>query len=101
MTAVTSGEPVRGRSHADDSGGVTQPTTFAGWRMAAIAAAGLRLIHDARLYGFIAGGPEIVVERVDEVLDQARAHGVVPTQLEAEQAALDIIAELAEEAAAA
>lgn len=70
-----------------------QPQTVDEWQEAATLAAGLRLIYDARLYGFIEGGPEIDVDRVDSILDEAATVGIVPTQEERQQAAIELIKE--------
>jgi hypothetical protein len=70
-----------------------QPLTVDEWNEAATLAAACLLIDDARLYGFVVGGPTIDRERCVEVLDQAARVGIVPTKLATEQAALDLIAE--------
>ena len=72
---------------------VQDPQTPEEWRVVAQMAAGLRLIEDARLYGFLVGGPTIDVERVDDVIDRARELGLAPTVDEAQQAALELAAE--------
>jgi hypothetical protein len=74
------------------------PASLEEWRMAATTAAGLRLIADAQMYGFITGGHEINVERCDEILERAAKQGIVPTAAEAEQAALSYVAQVAEAA---
>jgi hypothetical protein len=71
-----------------------QPQTVDEWEAAAVLAAGHLMIDDARLYGFVEGGPKINRERCVEILDQAAAVGIVPTKEAATQAALDIIAEV-------
>ncbi len=70
------------------------PATDSEWELAAVGAAGLRLIADAQTYGLIAGGLEINVDRCDEILDAARERGIVPTQQEAEHAAVRYIAQV-------
>jgi hypothetical protein len=62
-------------------------------RLAALTK-GCLLIDDARMYGLIDGGPKVDRERCVEVLDRLRKRGVVPTEEEAERAALDLMAEL-------
>jgi hypothetical protein len=70
-----------------------QPLTVDEWNEAATLAAACLLIDDARLYGFVVGGPTVDRERCVEVLDQAARVGIVPTKLAAEQAALDLVAQ--------
>lgn len=64
------------------------PATLEEWVTAAVGAAGLRLIADAKAYGFIDGGYEIDVDRCDEILAGAAERGIVPTSDEATHAAL-------------
>jgi hypothetical protein len=56
------------------------PTTPAEWQFAVDGAAGLRAIADCRMYGLIEGGPEIDINRCDELLELGRRRGIVPSQ---------------------
>lgn len=54
------------------------PSTRGGWQEAVDAANFLLLVHSARLYGLISGGPQIDVERCEEILRLGRDRGIVP-----------------------
>jgi len=56
----------------------TNPKTREEWQAAVNAAAALRALTDCKLYGLIAGGPEIDVERCDQLLAKAEALGIRP-----------------------
>jgi hypothetical protein len=62
-------------------------------RELAALAAGCLMIDDARLYGLVSGGPKVDREHCEAVLERLGREGVVPTKAEAQQAALDLIAE--------
>jgi hypothetical protein len=61
------------------------PKTGVEWQDAVDAAHVLVLIHDARLYGLIAGGPNIDVQRCLLLLDAGRRRGYVPTAAPVEE----------------
>jgi len=63
-------------------------------RELAALAAGVLLIDDARLYGLIEGGPDVDRARCEELLQQAREEGIVPTKDEASDAAIVVMAEI-------
>jgi hypothetical protein len=71
------------------------PVTDAEWRDAVLAAAALRQIHDCKLYGLIEGGPDINVERCDELIEKGRARGVVFSEREIRDAACEMAKGLA------
>lgn len=54
------------------------PTTPEEWQNAVDAAEALRLLEGARLYGLVTGGPEVNIERCDEILEQGKQLGFVP-----------------------
>ena len=54
------------------------PQTPAEWQEAVNVAAALRAIHDCKLYGLIQGGPEINIERCDELLEAGLDRGITP-----------------------
>lgn len=62
-------------------------------RELAASAAGLLLIHDARTYGLMGGGPDIDTDRCDEVMAAARERGLAPNAVDARNAAIALIAE--------
>ena len=74
------------------------PTTPAEWHVAALSAAGLLLIEDAKLYGFVTGGPDIDRDRCEEILALAGEHGITIGIDQATQAGLDLIASFNSEA---
>jgi hypothetical protein len=55
------------------------PKTPAEWQEAVDAAAACRAIADCKMYGLIQGGPEINVERCDEILERGKARGLHPS----------------------
>lgn len=57
-----------------------EPETSAEWQEAVDAAAGLRAIADCKMYGLLEGGPQINVERCDDILKYGRARGVYPSK---------------------
>lgn len=64
------------------------------WPYAARLTAGARLLADAKTYGFVDGGPNIDVDRCDDLLAEAARRGVVVTQAEATEAALALLGEI-------
>lgn len=54
------------------------PSTPEEWQNAVDAAHALSLLHSARLYGLVVGGPEVDIERCDELRDQGLRLGVRP-----------------------
>jgi len=54
------------------------PRTPGEWQDAVDAAHALRLLHDARLYGLVTGGPIVNTERCDEILDAGKARAILP-----------------------
>ena len=58
------------------------PQTPEEWSEAVHAAVWATALHAARLYGLIAGGPEVDMARCDAVLDAARRRGIVIPTLE-------------------
>lgn len=62
------------------------------WLIAARAAAGLLLIDDAKLYGFVRGGPAIDRRRCEEILAGASEHGITPDTDAVQEAAISIMA---------
>jgi hypothetical protein len=61
-------------------------------RKTALAAEAYLLLDAARYGGFIESGPEIDVQRCEDVIAEARAAGVTYTSDEIEDAALTLIA---------
>jgi hypothetical protein len=55
-----------------------EPSTPEEWQDAVDAAHALLSFESARLYGFIAGGPGVNVERCETILDQGRKLGYTP-----------------------
>ena len=68
------------------------PQTPAEWQEAVDAAAACRALHDCKLYGLLEGGPSIDAARCDELLDEGKSRGVVPSQ-SAEVLAIAFVAE--------
>lgn len=66
------------------------PKTRAEWQEAVDGAAGLRALADCKMYALIEGGPEINVERCDQILEQGRARGVRPSKSDVDLA-LDFV----------
>ena len=56
----------------------TQPKTRAEWQTAVDAAHGALCLHAARAYGLVTGGPEVNVERCEEVLRLGKARRIKP-----------------------
>lgn len=54
------------------------PQTDQEWQEAVNIAAALRTIADVKMYGLMEGGPEINVERCDEIVEQGAARGFTP-----------------------
>lgn len=55
-----------------------EPRTRDEWQEAADAADACLAIHAALAYGLITGGPEIDVDRCEQLLERARAKGIRP-----------------------
>jgi hypothetical protein len=62
-------------------------------RRVARTAAGALLLDDARLYGFISGGPGVDTSRCEEAIAAARERGLAPTLIESTDAAVELAAE--------
>lgn len=54
---------------------------------------GLILLHNAKLYGFIKGGPKIDAEHCEVVLARPAREGIVPDEDGAQRAALAFFAQ--------
>ncbi|WP_165074806.1 hypothetical protein [Paludisphaera rhizosphaerae] len=54
------------------------PTTPDEWQNAVDAAKALSVLHAARSYGLVKGGPKVDVDRCDELLEQGLRLGVTP-----------------------
>ncbi len=74
-----------------------EPETDAEWQEAVNGAAGMRMIADCKMYGLIAGGPNIDVSRCDEILERGRARGVLPSMPDTDLA-IGLIAAINDEA---
>jgi len=57
---------------------VKDPETPSDWQNAVDAAGFYRLVADARMYGLLEGGPEVNIERCDELLRRGAALGFKP-----------------------
>ena len=68
------------------------PNNHRDLRKTALAAEAYLLLAAARRHGFIESGPEVNVERCEDVIAQARAAGAIYTTDEIEEAALTLIA---------
>ena len=55
-----------------------QPRTTAEWHEAVDLAEVHLLIHSARCYGLITGGPEVNVDRCQKILKKGRQLGIIP-----------------------
>lgn len=58
----------------------TNPKNNREWQEAADHAEVMLLIQSARAYGLIAGGPEVNVDRCEELIKLARRRGIVPAK---------------------
>jgi len=56
------------------------PRTREQWREAVNTAHFLLLLDSARQYGLVTGGPEIDVERCEEILTLGKARGIEPKE---------------------
>ena len=54
------------------------PETKEEWQDAADAAHACLLLHDARLYGLVIGGPEVNTDRCIQILEKAKARRIYP-----------------------
>lgn len=66
------------------------PRTRKQWQEAVDLAAGMRDIADLKMYGLLAGGPEINVARCDDMLERGRQRGITPSR-PSEDIALQLI----------
>lgn len=57
----------------------SNPTTPAQWQEAVNAAHVLLLVESARYYGLITGGPEVNIDRCNELLAEGRSLGIEPS----------------------
>lgn len=55
-----------------------RPDTPAEWQEAVDLADAMLVVHSARCYGLIAGGPKIDPDRCDDLLREARSRGFRP-----------------------
>jgi hypothetical protein len=67
------------------------PETREEWQEAVDVAVGARAIADCKMYGLLEGGPEVDVDRCDEIIERGRQRGVLPSRTVVELAA-EIIA---------
>lgn len=74
------------------------PLTDQEWREVVLAAHALRSIEDCRMYGLLAGGPNIVLDRVDWFIAEGKKRGIVPTEAEVTEAAAALVRKVNEEA---
>jgi len=74
---------------------VRDPVTREELEQAALSAEVLLRIHAAREYGLIEGGPDISVERCDELIARARAEGISFGPDVIDQALAHVVLELA------
>jgi hypothetical protein len=58
------------------------PLTQEEWQEAVDAAEFYLLLHSARQYGLVKGGPEVNLDRCDEMLKRGRERGIVPAPIE-------------------
>lgn len=70
-----------------------EPQTPEEWQQAVDVAAGARCIADCKMYGLIAGGPRIDIERADNLLARGREQGIEPSR-PAHEIAIDLITQL-------
>jgi hypothetical protein len=61
------------------------PTTHEEWQNAVDAAEAFSVLHSARLYGLVTGGPEINIERCVEILEQGKQLDITPSPDAVEQ----------------
>jgi hypothetical protein len=59
---------------------MNNPKTPEEWQEAVNAAAAARAVADCKLYGVIDGGPRINVARCDQILEQGRKRGIMPSR---------------------
>lgn len=78
-----------------------EPKTREEWQAAVDAARGALMLHSARCYGLITGGPEINVARCQEILTRGAEFGVKPNVDAALRFVSEIIAQQSKEAQAA
>lgn len=57
-----------------------EPHTLREWQEAVDVAAAARAIADCMMYGLLEGGPEIDVDRCDEIIEAGLARGVQPSK---------------------
>jgi hypothetical protein len=57
-----------------------QPQTPTQWQEAVDAAHAAISLDACRQYGLVTGGPEINMERCEQIIEQGRARGFVPTE---------------------
>lgn len=66
-------------------------------RELAALAKGMLLLDDARMYGLIEGGPRIDRDRAETILEQLAGEGIVPTNGEATESAVEFVRQFNEE----
>jgi hypothetical protein len=69
------------------------PRTPAQWREAATWASVLLHLDSARAYGLVTGGPAVNVDRCIELLERAKARGIVPTEADEAVCLRQLVAE--------
>lgn len=55
-----------------------EPRTDEDWQRAVDMAEGALLLDSARMYGLVTGGPQVNVDRCQDLLERGRARGCVP-----------------------
>lgn len=63
-------------------------------RQAALLARVSLLLASARAYGFVDGGPDVDVDRCEEVIEVAREAGMEPTDDEVDAALVEFVGEV-------
>lgn len=58
---------------------MANPRTPIQWQEAVNLAYFLMLLHSARSYGLVTGGPDVQVDRCQQLLEEGRLLGYVPT----------------------
>lgn len=70
------------------------PATRLEWQQAADAAHGMLALESARLYGLVTGGPEVDVERCEQMIERAwNEHRIRPAPDAVERLVRELMAE--------
>jgi hypothetical protein len=64
-----------------------EPKTPEEWQEVVDMAAAARAVADCKMYGLLTGGPDIDVERCDDLLRRGRKRGITPSRPVGELAA--------------